>query len=176
VRTADAEPSSIIRTPRLELRPCTREVAQAALTGRQQLERILGVRVAAGWPSQDLRDAIPVYVAQLDRDPNALGWGLWLLVDPVANLMLGDAGFKGRPDVGRRVEIGYGVAPAERGKGYATEAAIALLSWAREHGAYVVTAECLEDNVPSIRVLEKAGLQRRGQVGPMIRWEKRVQP
>lgn len=140
----------------------------------KRLGRILGVSIAAGWPSEDLKDAIPVYVAHLERDVSALGWGVWLMIEPVSKVMVGDAGFKGRPDALGRVEIGYGLAPAERGKGFATEAVSALVDWASEHGVHVVVAECLDDNAPSIRVLDKTGFRRTGRVGAMIKWERKV--
>ena len=150
------------------------EMAHAALVSRQALGQLLGASIAPGWPSADLRDAIPVYLAQLERDPNALGWGLWLMLDPTTNVVVGDAGFKGRPDALGRVEIGYGTARSERGQGYATEAAAALVEWAFQRGVRVVTAESLNHNKPSIRVLEKTGFRRTGQVGPMIKWERKA--
>ena len=87
-----------IRTQRLELWPCTQEMARAAMTSKEDLEQELGLGVAAGWPSEDLMEALPVYSAHLERDPGAIGWGLWFLIDPAQRLMVGDAGFKGRPD------------------------------------------------------------------------------
>jgi len=96
------------------------------------------------------------------------------MIEPLSNVMVGDAGFKGRPDALGRVEIGYGVAPDQRGKGYATEATNALVAWAGEQGVRIVTAECLEDNVASVRVLEKTGFRRTSHAGPMLRWERLV--
>ncbi|MQA98756.1 MAG: GNAT family N-acetyltransferase [Actinobacteria bacterium] len=174
MRTAGAEPASAIRTARLELRPCTYEMARAAMTSSESLGRILGTKIAPGWPSEDLEDAIPVYMAHLERDAGELGWGLWLLIEPTTRVMVGDAGFKGRPDALGRVEIGYGIAPEERGRGFATEAAAGLVAWAAGRGVQLVTAECLDDNAPSIRVLEKTGFRRIGRVGHLIKWEKKV--
>lgn len=149
-------------------------MARAAMASLQRLERILGVSIAAGWPSEELKDAIPVYIAHLERDVNVLGWGTWLMIEPVTKIMVGDAGFKGRPDALGRVEVGYGMAPGERGKGYATEAVSALVDWAFEHGVHVVMAECLEHNAPSVRVLEKTGFRRTGRVEEMIKWERKA--
>jgi ribosomal-protein-alanine N-acetyltransferase len=140
----------------------------------EELARVLGTAVSAGWPSDDLKDAIPVYIAHLDRDPTALGWGLWFMIDPATTTMVGDAGFKGRPDALGRVEVGYGVAPAERRKGYATEAVEALVEWAATRSVKIVAAECLDHNIASIRVLEKAGFERKSQLGSMLKWERKV--
>lgn len=63
----------------------------------------------------------------------------------------------------RSAEIGYGVRSDERGKGYATEALIAVSRWALSAGgiqrAYL-TANV--DNLASVRVAEKAGFHREG--------------
>jgi len=63
----------------------------------------------------------------------------------------------------RSAEIGYGVRGSERGKGYATEALIAVSHWALSAGGMQrawLTANT--DNVASIRVAEKAGFTREG--------------
>jgi RimJ/RimL family protein N-acetyltransferase len=49
------------------------------------------------------------------------------------------------------------------GRGYATEAARALIEFAfRTHKAHRVFTSCEVDNAASVRVLEKAGMQREG--------------
>lgn len=60
-------------------------------------------------------------------------------------------------------EIGYGVHPAYRGRGYATEAVRRLTAWAlREGGLRRVELRANLDNLASIRVAEKAGFTREG--------------
>jgi RimJ/RimL family protein N-acetyltransferase len=62
-----------------------------------------------------------------------------------------------------RAELGYWVAVEEWGKGYATEAARALIDYAfRELGLNRVHAGVFGDNPGSQRVLEKAGMKREG--------------
>ncbi|KAI3091084.1 hypothetical protein DTO032C6_7095 [Penicillium roqueforti] len=61
-------------------------------------------------------------------------------------------------------DIGYAFLPEETGKGYATEAALALLAYAkRELGVDSVFGFCGKDDTQSARVLEKIGLEFRGQ-------------
>jgi RimJ/RimL family protein N-acetyltransferase len=62
------------------------------------------------------------------------------------------------------VNLGYWVARGEWGKGYATEAARALLHIARTLGHARVVAHHYVDNAASGRVLEKVGFQRTGRV------------
>jgi len=49
------------------------------------------------------------------------------------------------------------VVPEQRGQGYATEAAGALLTWAREQGATTVFASVAPTNHPSRAVVRKLG-------------------
>jgi RimJ/RimL family protein N-acetyltransferase len=63
----------------------------------------------------------------------------------------------------RRGEVGYVLARAYWGNGYATEAAGALLGFGfDELGLHKVSATCDPDNVASARVLAKLGLRREG--------------
>lgn len=62
-----------------------------------------------------------------------------------------------------KVSFGYTGAYAQWGKGYMTEATRACIQWALEQsGVYRVYATVDVDNIPSQRVLEKAGMQREG--------------
>ncbi|EAW12366.1 GNAT family N-acetyltransferase [Aspergillus clavatus NRRL 1] len=61
-------------------------------------------------------------------------------------------------------DIGYATLPEESGKGYATEAAIGLLDYARrELDVDGVFGFCSKDDSRSRRVLEKIGLEFRGE-------------
>jgi len=62
------------------------------------------------------------------------------------------------------VNLGYWIAPAEQGRGYATEAARAVLGLARSLGHSRVVASHYIDNAASGRVLEKVGFARTGRV------------
>ena len=92
--------------------------------------------------------------------------------------IVGQAGFKGPPDEHGVVEIAYGVAPEHQGRGYATEAAAALASYALSHETVaIVRAHTLPQANASTRVLTKCGFQRIGEVldpddGLVWRWEK----
>ncbi len=96
-------------------------------------------------------------------------------VDAASGRIVGSGGFKGEPREGR-VEIGYGVSPDEQRRGHATAAVAGLVAIAfafpeiRE-----VFAETAAENVPSQRVLEKAGFRKTSEHvsasdGPMFLW------
>lgn len=161
-----------IKTARLRLVPCSVTAAQAAIADRRELEAELDARVPADWPGEDLRDFLPAYANIVGDAAARAGWGIWLMLHPGEQSLIGDIGMKGPPDDTGTVEIGYSVLPAFRGHGYATEAARALVAWAAEQpGVRRVTAECLEDNQASIRVLEKTGMHCYGRDGDALKWE-----
>jgi RimJ/RimL family protein N-acetyltransferase len=58
------------------------------------------------------------------------------------------------------IKVGYTIAPEYQGRGYATEAVVALVAYAIDTlGADVVRAYASAENVPSHRVAEKVGMQ-----------------
>jgi ribosomal-protein-alanine N-acetyltransferase len=62
----------------------------------------------------------------------------------------------------RRAELGYWIGHDHWGRGYATEAARAVVEWAFANGWERITAGHFAGNEASGRVLEKAGFQREG--------------
>ncbi|GAA1247248.1 hypothetical protein GCM10009665_42790 [Kitasatospora nipponensis] len=71
---------------------------------------------------------------------------------------IGGIGFHGLPDESGGVTIGFGLSPAVRGQGYASEALRALLQFAREHGVTRVKGDTDHDNAASQHVLTAAGM------------------
>ncbi|RFS83138.1 N-acetyltransferase [Actinomadura spongiicola] len=60
-------------------------------------------------------------------------------------------------------EVGYGMRPGARGRGYATEALSLVTDWAlRECGLFRVELRAMVTNHASVRVAEKAGYVREG--------------
>jgi ribosomal-protein-alanine N-acetyltransferase len=87
----------------------------------------------------------------------------YAFIDNRLDQVVGSGGFKGFP-VDGRVAIGYGVAEELRGKGLATAAVRELLQVAfSDTGVVEVYAETATDNVPSRRVVEKAGFRHLGR-------------
>lgn len=103
--------------------------------------------------------------------PAWLPWSLRAIVlrDP-ARVMVGYANFHGPPgvnDLGTpgAAETGYTVFAPYRGQGFATEVAEAMMDWAaREHGVRRFISGVTPDNGPSLRVNEKLGFTRTGDV------------
>jgi len=121
----------------------------------------------------------PIWIARRERSPDPGPWCDGVAVRREDLLAVGSAGFKSPPDWTGTVEIGYAVNRSLRGHGYATETAAALVTWAlRQPEVLRVTAECLESNPASARVLEKSGFQRVGrrgsEDGELLLWECRA--
>lgn len=164
-----------VLTERLELVPASVDVLQALLEGRRD---VADFRIPPAWPEADVAEILPGYAEQLARDSALAPWGIWFMVRREDRTVVGDIGFKGPPDDQGRVDLGYGVLAECRRRGYAPEAAQALVDWAFRHrGVTSVFAECLVGNLPSLRVLEKVGMTRLGTgetpEGQVIQWEIR---
>jgi RimJ/RimL family protein N-acetyltransferase len=69
-----------------------------------------------------------------------------------------------RRDALEHVDVGFAFLPAHCGRGYATEAARAVVAEAAARGIDPILAIAQQENAASIRVLEKIGMHRRGTV------------
>jgi RimJ/RimL family protein N-acetyltransferase len=109
-------------------------------------------------------------------DPWALGFAV---VHRASGTAIGTCGYKGPPDPDGVVEISYGIDPDHRGKGYATETAAGLVTYAfGDSRVREVRAHTFEKANASTRVLTKCGFRCIGEVidpedGLVWRWEKR---
>ena len=168
-----------ITTERLVLIPGTVELLSAELEGLVAFRQKLGVIVPETWPP-DLYDrpAQEFTLNYLKENENGVGWMLWYLVLNNANensgTLIGTCGYKGKPSPDGTVEIGYSVLPEYQQKGYATEAARALVDRAFLHPDVTrVIAETFPELTASIRVLEKNGfvLTGNGSEPGVIRFE-----
>ncbi|HEY2983805.1 MAG TPA: GNAT family N-acetyltransferase [Jatrophihabitantaceae bacterium] len=93
-------------------------------------------------------------------------FGQRLVVERSTKLVVGGAGFFGPPDADGRTELGYGIVPSRRGRGYATEAVLSLVRFGlADPDAVELFAGVELANVPSVRVLEKAGMLRISETG-----------
>ena len=96
-------------------------------------------------------------------------WGPWQIRERTSGLLIGGAGFKGAPDGDGIVEIGYGLAPAGRGRGLATEAVLALVAHAFARGVRAVRAEVETGHTASESVVRRAGFTV-GDSDGVVRW------
>ncbi|MEV6885865.1 GNAT family N-acetyltransferase [Streptomyces sp. NPDC051135] len=117
-----------------------------------------GFAWAGGGPFQGTRDAAGMLLKAYEAGVHRPEWGVFVLVRRADGHAVGGMGFHGAPDEDGRVEIGYDLVEAARGRGYATEGVRALSAWAlaREE----VTSVCAttdRENTASQAVLARAG-------------------
>jgi len=169
-----------IETDRLRLLPHTGEQLLALIERPDLYERLSGFPAAAGlrefFVSGEVSQAFIDSLRSIDgADPWRLGFAV---LDPKVRSIVGSAGFKGPVDADGVVEIAYGIAPGFQGRGYATEAARALIEFAREQSsARTIRAHTLPEANASTRVLGRCGFEFRGEVmdpedGRVWRWER----
>ena len=112
-----------------------------------------------------------LYADWLCDDPDVLGYGPWAVVHRAGRLVVGSAGFVGLPARDGSIELGFGIHPDHRRRGYATEASRALVDWGlAQELVTTVTATCDADNLPSMRVLENIGMTRLSDDGRLVTW------
>jgi RimJ/RimL family protein N-acetyltransferase len=86
--------------------------------------------------------------------------GKWLsAVVEAEGEYVGDVGLHWLSEEHKTAEIGFMFDPRHQGKGYATEAARAMLGWAFDAGFHRVVGRAEARNAASARVLEKLGLR-----------------
>jgi RimJ/RimL family protein N-acetyltransferase len=92
-----------------------------------------------------------------------LGFGYWIVEEKGSGRFLGEVGFADfmrdiEPSLMETPEIGWALAPHAHGKGYATEAVQAALTWGDAHfGSRRTVCIIAPLNTPSLRVAEKCG-------------------
>jgi RimJ/RimL family protein N-acetyltransferase len=126
----------------------------------------------------DRAEVSPAWVAQMKASSAADPWTHgFAVVHRASGARIGSCGYKGPPGAEGVVEIAYGIDPAYQGRGYATEAARALIAFALDTGQVrVVCAHTRPEKNASTRVLTKCGFEWMGERvdpedGLVWRWE-----
>lgn len=148
----------MIKTERLNLIPCELKHFEAfARGGENELARLLGASVADGWLV--FPEAMSFGYEFLKANPDAGSWWMYLFVKTDEKKLVGNGGFKGKPDASGVVEIGYAIAPGYEGQGLATEAAKNLIDYAFSNPqVQIVQAHTLAEENASVKVLRKLGM------------------
>jgi ribosomal-protein-alanine N-acetyltransferase len=168
-----------LETKSLSFKPHNPKHLLALAQSSEKYEDASGMRMAEG-VREFLQSASPDFFAQLQNatapDPWKIGFAILHKID---NLVIGMCGFAGPPDSNGVIEIGYSIAPSYQGKGYATEAANALVDFASEDQCVkTIRAHTLKESSASTRVLGKCGFKKVSETVdpennlPIWRWEK----
>jgi RimJ/RimL family protein N-acetyltransferase len=98
----------------------------------------------------------------MEASPDRLDWTMRLMVTTSGREVIGHCGFHGPPEDVGRAEIGYTVFEPYRRRGYAKEAARALVDWALAQGEREVYASVSPNNVPSLGVMRSLSFEQVG--------------
>lgn len=154
-----------IETARLLLRP-------PRLTDAPPLFDFLGDATAMQYttPRASLRDCRR-YLAAHERQRRRVGCAPWIVIEKETGATIGFGGLYEDPfDPGWGVEVGYFLAPAAWGKGYATELTLFCVAIAERQARWrVLCAFAHPQNTASQRVLLKSGFQQERFVPEMQR-------
>jgi len=149
----------ILTTERLRLRQLTHDDAESwmAIFGAPEVLRFLNDD-----PVDTPEKAIKMmdWLNGLYRDHHGVHWGITLHGD---DTVIGHCGWYAWDRSNRRVDIGYHLTPSQWGKGYATEAARAMIGWCFDNlDVHRVQGDCTDGNIASERVMLKCGFQHEG--------------
>ncbi|WP_020390021.1 GNAT family N-acetyltransferase [Kribbella catacumbae] len=156
----------MITTARLELRHFRPEDAESFAAYRSVPEVARFQSWDAPFSLDDARTTVAGFAA---GDPLQPGWFQYAIA--LDGQLIGDIGLNTFDNL-RQADLGFTLAPAYQGKGYATEAVGALLEHLfTERDLHRVSAECDARNVSSARLLERVGFQQEG-FRPEYSWFK----
>lgn len=134
---------------------------EMTLPGLDAMSALLGdPEVMTYYPAPKSRDEAAAWIAWNQANYARHGYGLWL-VETHDGEFVGDCGLTWQNVNGRsELEVGYHVRVELQGRGYATEAALACLEYARDVvGAGRLVAIIHPDNMASRRVAERIGMR-----------------
>lgn len=167
--------ASSIETERLIIMPLTYSMVNSVISGDKKGFEKLGIIFNAKWPRQDTIDILNFIKDSMPKNDVASGFHVWIIIKKNDMSIIGDAGFKGEPDDSGNVEIGFGLIDEEQRKGYGYEVASSLINWAtHQNNVKVIKADCLINNVGSIKVLMKCGLHETHRDHEYIYWERKT--
>jgi len=152
-------PALPLVTERLSLRQVGVEDA-AAIQSYRSLAEVHRFMYHAELSVDEWRERIAATWANLDleRDDDALALGI---VEQSTGSIVGDVVLFLRSAEHRAGELGYALRPSAQGRGYAVEAARAMLGFAFEQvGMHRVYGRIDARNAASARVLERLGMRR----------------
>jgi RimJ/RimL family protein N-acetyltransferase len=172
---------AVVRSKRLELIPWTIELIDGFLAGdRLQAEATLAVTFSEPFePPPETGDVLEFFKAGIVSDTSEGAFLARMIVRAVDRIAIGSIGLSAPDDNGVST-FGYGVYPQFEGRGYASEAAVALVDW----GLTLPNVRAIRATIPightaSEIVSRRAGLTMTGEQiedekeGTLNVWERR---
>ena len=152
----------MIETSRLIIKPLTGDHLKKYIDSPEELTIDLGLIPSKIQMAEELKDAIRKDLLPMITDPSKdpLYYTMWLVIEKKHSAIIGGICFHGEPDKNGEVEIGYGIDGPFQNRGYMSETIAGFTHWAiKNKKARTIRAETENDNIASIRVLEKNGFK-----------------
>lgn len=151
----------MIETERLILIPMTYSFISKIIKDDKSIYGDMGLVINKDWPHHDLKEILYLIKLKLVLTNDPDGFESWIFIDKKNKIIVGDGGYKGKPDKDGEIEIGYLITKQFRKKGYGYEAIRALIEWGlKQDNVNVIRAVCLNNNIPSMKLLKKVGLNK----------------
>ena len=160
-------PNATIHTPRLTLGPL-REGDKAALTALFRHDAVKETYMVPDPLDDALAERLFARILALSQDDTRCVFGIFL--DGALIGILNDTEIDGGT-----IEMGYALHPDHWNRGYMSEAFAAVIDYLRTRGFATVVAGAFEENIASLRVMQKCGMVRLAKVDEIeYRGEKHI--
>jgi len=163
-----------IETKRLRIIPLDYDALKKYLYQFELLEKELGLNASNRLIKEEIFEVITNNILPHVKKQKLcyIYHTLWVMIDKIKNVLVGDLLFKGHPNIYGQIEIGYGIYDTASNQGYMTEAVGGMIEWAKDIKEIdYITAETTQNNLPSVRVLEKNGFKKKHQSHKMFYWQ-----
>jgi len=167
-----------MNTEHLTITPCTISHLETLLEGDATVQTAFGLKISPGY--LEFPGAVEYSLRLLESGVSEDEWSSpCMIIHTHDNTLIGLGGYKGTANEEGIVEIDYSIAPAYRGRGYATELVNVLIEHAfTKSDISAVWAHTVPEINASNRVLIKCGLEKIAEVidpeeGEIWRWEIR---
>jgi ribosomal-protein-alanine N-acetyltransferase len=168
----------VVTTDRLNILPLTYSQLKDYLLAGNILENKLGLTITGRTISEEVKEMVDNFTLPNIRRSKTdafLFYTFWIVIDRERNVIVAELGFKGEPNYRGEIEIGYGTMPAERGKGYMSEALFGMIEWAKARPDITgILAETARENLASIRIVQKNHFRLFDERGDMLWWRRIV--
>jgi RimJ/RimL family protein N-acetyltransferase len=155
-------PGSFFETPRLRARPFALEDVETFVGYRQDPD----VERYQSWSGYTLQEGRALIASMQDASLGVPGeWYQIALEEQATGALVGDLALRVDATEPREAEIGFTLAPAYQGRGYASEAVRALLGHLFETlGMHRVVAVTDVLNEPAAALLQRVGMRREAEL------------
>jgi RimJ/RimL family protein N-acetyltransferase len=152
-------------SPRVRIEHLTPEALAALAAGDLALAiELTGLPLTPYLVSEDRIGVWRRRATQVVEAPEDQPWVTGLLIDEETGDVVGAGGFHARPDADGMVEVGYGVDPAHRRRGYARAALLLMIDRARsDASARVFRVTVSPDNTASLGLVAQLPFVEAGE-------------